>query len=110
MNNIRAIQKLNEEEARLGISENASWHAEYKDSAYIVVTGIPFDLNEGDIIVVCSQFGEVVDCNLLRDRKTGKSRGTCFIAYEDQRSTILAVDNLNGAKVNRFFFVVNERC
>ena len=30
---------------------------------------------------------------------TGKSKGFGFIAYEDQRSTDLAVDNLNGIKL-----------
>merc|ERR1711874_631677 len=30
---------------------------------------------------------------------TGKSRGFGFLCYEDQRSTILAVDNLNGFKI-----------
>merc|ERR1712070_969569 len=34
--------------------------------------------------------------NLIRDKTTGKSKGFCFIGYEDQRSTILAVDNMNG--------------
>lgn len=34
-----------------------------------------------------------------RDKETGKSRGFAFLMYEDQRSTVLAVDNLNGAKV-----------
>lgn len=29
----------------------------------------------------------------------GKSRGFAFLAYEDQRSTVLAVDNLSGARV-----------
>merc|ERR1712087_294568 len=41
-------------------------------------------------------FGEVVDVNLIRDKATGKSKGFGFICYEDQRSTVLAVDNLNG--------------
>merc|ERR1712087_1044924 len=41
-------------------------------------------------------FGEVVDVNLIRDKATGKSKGFGFICYEDQRSTILAVDNMNG--------------
>merc|ERR1712112_683806 len=50
----------------------------------------------GDVITVFSQFGEIVDINLVRDRATGKSRGFCFLAYEDQRSTILAVDNMSG--------------
>eukprot|EP00965_Chrysotila_dentata_P030770 1024956-Pleurochrysis_carterae.AAC.1 len=34
-----------------------------------------------------------------RDKATGKQRGFAFIAYEDQRSTVLAVDNFNGAKL-----------
>jgi RNA-binding motif X-linked protein 2 len=35
----------------------------------------------------------------MRDRKTGKSRGFAFIGYVDQRSTDVAVDNLNGVMV-----------
>ena len=37
---------------------------------------------------------------MIRDKKTGKSKGFAFVCYEDQRSTILAVDNLNGSKVS----------
>jgi RNA recognition motif-containing protein len=37
--------------------------------------------------------------NLPRDKETGKTKGFGFLMYEDQRSTILAVDNLNGATV-----------
>ena len=56
-------------------------------------------MNEGDIVIVFSQYGEVVDCRLARDQKTGKPKGFAFLAYEDQRSTILAVDNLNGIEL-----------
>ena len=37
--------------------------------------------------------------HLARDQATGKSKGFAFVAYEDQRSTTLAVDNFNGAKI-----------
>ena len=56
-------------------------------------------MNEGDLAIVFSQYGEIVDCRLARDRKTGKPRGFAFIAYEDQRSTVLAVDNMNGIEL-----------
>lgn len=49
---------------------------------------------------VACRYGEIVNINLVRDKKTGKSKGFCFLAYEDQRSTVLAVDNLNGFKVS----------
>ncbi|KAF8397306.1 hypothetical protein HHK36_016219 [Tetracentron sinense] len=96
---VKRIQNINSKEAALGISEDASWHAKYKESAYVFVGGIPFDLTEGDLLAVFSQCGEIVDVNLVRDKGTGKSKGFAFIAYEDQRSTTLAVDNLNGAQI-----------
>jgi RNA recognition motif-containing protein len=40
-----------------------------------------------------------MDLNMPRDKETGKPRGFGFLMYEDQRSTVLAVDNLNGAKI-----------
>jgi len=46
-----------------------------------------------------SQYGEVMDINMPRDKEKGKPKGFAFLMYEDQRSTVLAVDNLNGAKV-----------
>lgn len=47
------------------------------------------------------RYGEVVNINLVRDKGTGKSRGFCFICYQDQRSTNLIVDNFNGIKVRK---------
>lgn len=77
----------------------ASWHADYRDTAYIYIGGLPFDLSEGDVVSIFSQYGEPVHVNLVRDKETGKSRGFAFLKYEDQRSTDLAVDNLGGATV-----------
>ena len=78
------------------VKEEASWHHEYRKSAYIFIGGLNFNMNEGDLVTVFSQWGEIVDCRIARDKKTGKNLGFGFIAYEDQRSTILAVDNFNG--------------
>ncbi|XP_054432939.1 RNA-binding motif protein, X-linked 2 [Pteronotus mesoamericanus] len=96
---VKLINELNEREAQLGVADEVSWHSEYKDSAWIFLGGLPYELTEGDIICVFSQYGEIVNINLVRDKKTGKSKGFCFLCYEDQRSTILAVDNFNGIKI-----------
>ncbi|KAJ6663261.1 hypothetical protein lerEdw1_010397 [Lerista edwardsae] len=96
---VKLINELNEREAQLGVQEKVSWHAEYSDSAWVFVGGLPYELTEGDIVCVFSQYGEIVNINLVRDKKTGKSKGFCFICYEDQRSTVLAVDNFNGIKI-----------
>ncbi|CAO1636276.1 unnamed protein product [Parajaminaea phylloscopi] len=123
MNNVRSIERLNEYEleriARDGVVRG-SWHDEYKDSAVVFVGGLDPALTEGDVITIFSQYGEIIDINLPKhtaqaqeraqsqegqrarpdaSSQVGKRRGFGFLLYEDQRSTILAVDNLNGAKV-----------
>nr|CAH7714856.1 unnamed protein product [Callosobruchus chinensis] len=97
LTNMKNVKKLSEQELFTG--NKTSWHDQYKDSAWIFVGGLPYDLSEGDIVCVFSQYGEVVNINLIRAKDTGKSKGFCFLCYEDQRSTILAVDNLNGIKI-----------
>lgn len=97
---MKNVLKLSEQDLKSG--SKTSWHDQYKDSAWIFVGGLPYDLTEGDVISVFSQYGEIVNINLIRDKLTGKSKGFCFICFEDQKSTILTVDNLNGIKVDIF--------
>ncbi|KAJ6250792.1 RNA-binding motif protein [Anaeramoeba flamelloides] len=99
MNVVRSIHELNEQELEMGLVGEASWHEDFKTSPYIFIGGIDERLTEGDIITVFSQYGTVIDIHLVKDKKTGKSKGYAFLAYEDQRSTILAVDNLNNAEL-----------
>jgi len=94
---MRNVLKLSERE--LQNPNGKSWHDMYRGSAWIFIAGFPYTLSEGDIVCVFSQYGEIVNINLVRDSKTGKSKGFCFLCYEDQRSTVLAVDNLNGIKI-----------
>jgi len=97
MNVVKEINRINQAELDQGLT--ASWHDDYKDSAHVFIGGLHYDLTEGDVITIFSQYGEVMDVNLPRDKETGKTKGFGFLMYEDQRSTILAVDNLNGATV-----------
>jgi RNA-binding motif X-linked protein 2 len=97
MNNVRSIEQLNEREMQLGITVGkGSWHDEYADSAYVFIGGLSPELTEGDVLVLVSQFGTPIDVNLIRDKETGVSKGFAFVAYADQRSTVLAVDNFTG--------------
>lgn len=45
---------------------------------------------------------QIEDLHLVREKDTGKSKGFAFVKYEDQKSTILAVDNFNGVKVRAY--------
>jgi RNA-binding motif X-linked protein 2 len=116
MNNIREIQRLNQRELDAAVVSyyppdlpfphtdldqpiSASWHNDWNDTAYVYIGGLPYELSEGDIVTIFSQYGEPVHINLVRDKDTGKSKGFAFLKYEDQRSTVLAVDNLGGANI-----------
>lgn len=91
-------------------SPSASWHTDYRDTAYIYIGGLPYELSEGDVVTIFSQYGEPTYINLIRDKETGKSKGFAFLKYEDQRSTDLAVDNLGGAVImNRTLKVDHTR-
>ena len=50
--------KATKREIELGLSESASWHAEFKHSAYVFVGGLDFGLTEGDVLAVFSQVGK----------------------------------------------------
>ena len=100
MAQIDAIKRLCERELRDGVTEQNSWHHKYRNSVYIFVGNFEKELSEGDLITAFSQFGEVIDMHLIRD-DPGNSKGFCFLAYEDQRSTILAIDNMNGFHLYR---------
>ena len=100
MNVIAEITRINQLELDKGlVNTPASWHQKYNQSAWVYCGNLPTSLSEGDIICVMSQYGEIEDIHLVRDSETGKSKGFCFCKYDDQHSTVLAVDNLTGTKI-----------
>ena len=100
MNQIREIQRINDEELSRGISgTSASWHNKYANSAWCFVGNLDVKLTEGDVIAVMSEYGEIDDLHLVREEDTGKSKGFCFLKYEDARSCVLAVDNMCGVNL-----------
>jgi len=100
MNQIREIQKINDEELARGMAGTpASWHAKYSQSAWCFVGNLDHKLVEGDVIAVLSEYGEIDDVHLVREEDTGKSKGFAFCKYEDARSCVLAVDNLCGVSL-----------
>jgi hypothetical protein len=52
----RLLNELNEKELQSGaVNTTKSWHHVYRDSAWIYVGGLDFQLTEGDVICVFSQ-------------------------------------------------------
>ena len=49
-------QKISAQEVSRSVGESASWHAAYAKSAYIFTGGLSYDLTEGDLLAVFSQY------------------------------------------------------
>lgn len=56
MSRVRAINELNDRELASQGGDAGSWHAQYKDSPYIYVGSLAYDLSEGDTVTVFSQY------------------------------------------------------
>ena len=63
---IKNTQKVTKQEIASGVTDAGSWHARFKHSAYIFAGGLPYQLTEGDLLAVFSQYGEIVDVNLVK--------------------------------------------
>lgn len=59
--------KMNDRELEAGVAGTKnSWHQQYRDSAWVFLGGLPYEMTEGDVICMMSQYGEVVHVNLIR--------------------------------------------
>lgn len=57
MNKIKHIERVNEKELEsIWRGGSSSWHDDYRESPYIYIGGLHFDLNEGDILTAFSQY------------------------------------------------------
>jgi RNA-binding motif protein, X-linked 2 len=66
LTNIRSRQKQRENEVINGIPDSASYHSEFRSSAYIYAGQLSFNLTEGDLLAIFSEYGELLDVNLVR--------------------------------------------
>ena len=59
LTNIKNLNAMNDRELDMGVAGTKnSWHNEYRESAWIFVGGMPYELTEGDVIAVFSQYGK----------------------------------------------------
>jgi len=73
----------------------------------LYVGNIPWSTKESDLEAFFAQFGEVIECRIITERATGRSRGYGFVEVnEDNMEEIL--EKANGAEMEGRKLVVNE--
>lgn len=71
------------------------------------VGNLPYSSSEDDVRDLFSQYGDVGDVNVVRDRETGKSRGFGFVEMSQDQADE-AMSELDGSKFGGRTLKVNE--
>ena len=74
----------------------------------LYVGNLSFNSTEGDVQRLFEEVGTVVDCNLIVDRFTSKSRGFAFVEMSTQEEADKAIAEFNGKDVDGRSLTVNE--
>jgi RNA recognition motif-containing protein len=73
----------------------------------LYVGNIPWSTKETDLEQFFSQYGEVIECRIITERATGRSRGYGFVEVSDDVIDDL-LEKTNGAELEGRKLVVNE--
>jgi cold-inducible RNA-binding protein len=74
----------------------------------LFVGNLSFNTTEGQILDLFKQAGNVVSCELIMDKFTGKSRGFAFVQMGTQEEANKAVADFNGKEIDGRALTVNE--
>ncbi|KAH8995185.1 hypothetical protein EDB86DRAFT_2922471 [Lactarius hatsudake] len=81
-------------------------------STKVFVGGLSWNTTNDSLHAAFSEFGQVVEANVINDRETGRSRGFAFVTYGTAEEADAAIANMDGQefegrtiKVN----IANER-
>jgi RNA recognition motif-containing protein len=66
----------------------------------IYVGNISYNLGEDEIRRIFEVMGSVESIKLIRDKRTGKSKGYCFIEMTDKKEAMEAINALDGKDVS----------
>ena len=73
----------------------------------LFVGNLPWELSSEDLRTLFSEFGEVADASVVKDRASGRSRGFGFVDMTKKRHGADAAENLNGSVVGGRALTVN---
>jgi RNA recognition motif-containing protein len=62
----------------------------------IYVGNLTFDVSEDDLREAFEQFGEITEVRLIMDKRSGKSKGFCFIEMPSKDEAEKAIEEMNG--------------
>ncbi|KAM3259792.1 hypothetical protein ACQJBY_051212 [Aegilops geniculata] len=72
------------------------------------VGGLAWATDDRSLEEAFAYFGEIVECKIINDRETGRSRGFGFVTYSNEQSVRDAIQGMNGTSLDGRTIMVNE--
>ena len=80
-----------------------------KVASEIFVCNLPFEANEQDLRNLFKNFGEIILAKLIKDRDTGRSKGSAFVGFASSAQAEAAL-KLDGEQFKSRRLKVNLAC
>ena len=74
----------------------------------LFVAGLPYDLDDAELMEIFEKFGKVNSAKVAMDKETGKSRGFGFVEMPDSAEGKEAIEGLNDISLGTKPLVVKE--
>lgn len=74
----------------------------------IFVAGLPYDLDDAELIEIFEKFGTITSAKVAIDKETGKSKGFAFVDMPNREEALEAIDGLNDVSLGKKPLVVKE--
>jgi RNA recognition motif-containing protein len=72
----------------------------------LFVAGLPYDLDDAELLEIFEKFGKVNSAKVAMDKETGKSRGFGFVDMADAKEANDAIENLKDISLGKKPLVV----
>ena len=74
----------------------------------IFVAGLPYDLDDDELVEIFEKFGTIISAKVAMDKETGKSKGFGFIEMQNDEEALDAIESLNDISLGKKPLVVKK--
>ena len=74
----------------------------------IFVAGLPYDLDDAELVEIFEKFGTIASAKVAIDKETGKSKGFAFVDMPNREEAKDAIESLNDMSLGKKPLVVKE--
>ena len=74
----------------------------------LFVAGLPYDLDDAELMEIFEKFGAVITARVAMDKETGKSKGFGFVEMQNVEEARDAIENLKDISLGKKPLIVKE--